>query len=162
MGHARPVTRPALPLQGVSLAHCRAAFGRLAPPPSLIGVFRAAFTGPAWLRAIAGPGLWPLGLGGWWGKTFDSAGQGFNLVRRGGQLQPRLPIRLSHAASRLDGQPCLAVAYAATAPFPWRWVVDEIRQLDAEVYLGMTLAALPGVRGQALPFLLFAAADLTL
>ncbi|MBL8365167.1 MAG: hypothetical protein JNN14_07800 [Comamonas sp.] len=40
------------------------------------------------------------------------------------------------------------------APRPWRWVRDELRTLDASHLLGMTLIDLPGLRGQAFPFLL--------
>jgi hypothetical protein len=139
-----------------SLASFRSFFSSLQPPTvaSMQGVFQSAFVGPLWLRTIAGPGLYPLGLGGWWGKQFDDLGQGSNIVRRGGRLSTRLPISLAQAPSHIDGAPCLAVIYPPESPFPWPRVIDELRTIDDQRLLGMTLVARPSLTGLALPFLL--------
>jgi hypothetical protein len=116
------------------------------------GIYQAVFVGPWWLRTIAGPGLYPLGLGGWWGKQFDGSGQGTNIVRRDGRLSPKLPVALAERSSLIDGRPCLAVIYPPESPFPWPWVVDELRSLDDERLLGMTLVARRPLYKIALPF----------
>ena len=121
---------------------------------SIRGVYQSAFVGPLWLRTIAGPGLYPVGLGGWWGKQFDGRGQGSNIVLRGGRLATKLAVTLVRQQSLIDGQPCLAVLYGPESPFPWPWVVDELRILDEQRLLGMTLANRPPLDKLALPFLL--------
>lgn len=118
------------------------------------GIYQSAFVGPWWLRAIAGPGLYPLGLGGWWGKQFDGHDQGSNIVRRRGRLTTRLPVTLAEAPSLIDGRPCLAVLYPSESPFPWPWVVDELRRVDDRRLLGMTLVTRSPLNKLALPFLL--------
>ena len=118
------------------------------------GVYRSAFVGPWWLRTIAGPGLYPLGLGGWWGKQFDGRGQGNNIVRRRGRLATRLPVTLAEAPSLIDGRPCLAVLYPPESPFPWPWVIDELRLVDDCRLLGMTLVSRSPLKRFPLPFLL--------
>ena len=58
-------------LNQLPLSAFKPLFGSL-PPPELAlttGAFQAEFTGPGWLRKIAGPGLTLVGLGGWWGKV---------------------------------------------------------------------------------------------
>jgi hypothetical protein len=139
-----------------SLASFRTFFSSLAPPglASMQGVYQSAFVGPWWLRAIAGPGLYPIGLGGWWGKQFDGQGQGSNIVRRRGQLTTRLPVTLAEAPSLIDGRPCLAVLYLPESPFPWPWVIDELRLINDGRLLGMTLVTRPPLNRLALPFLL--------
>lgn len=143
-------------LNQASLATFRELFSQLAPPQlsTLEGTYRAAFIGPWWLRAIAGPGLWPLGLGGWWGKRFDGRGWGTNIVRRRGVLLDKLPIEVVEAPSLLDGKPAIAVIYPPGSPFPWPWVIDELRQLDETYLLGMTLVKRSPFNRFALPFLL--------
>jgi len=118
------------------------------------GAYQAAFTGPWWLRTIAGPGLYPIGLGGWWGKQFDGHGQGSNIVRHGGKLTTKMPVRLAEEPSLIDGEPCLVVLYPPESPFPWPWVIDELRLLDDNRLLGMTLVTRPPLNKIALPFLL--------
>ena len=139
-----------------SLASFRTLFSSL-PPPALNtveGIYQAAFAGPWWLRTIAGPGLYPLGLGGWWGKRLDGQGQSSNIVHRGGRLSPKMPVSLVECSSMIDGRPCLAVIYPPESPFPWPWVVDELRSLDDERLLGMTLVTWRPLKRLALPFLL--------
>lgn len=143
------------PLHNQHFGQYPALFAGLEAPDMLNGVFRAEFTGPWWLRRIAGPGLWPLGLGGWWGKEFDAQGNGVNLVRRRGELRRIFPIRLIPAHSLIDSKPCLSVRYDPTCPFPWPHVVDELRRLDDVTLLGMTYATLGPLRHLYLPFLLY-------
>ena len=139
-----------------SLASFRALFSSLTPPAltAMQGVYQSAFVGPLWLRTVAGPGLYPLGLGGWWGKQFDGRGQGSNIVLRGGRLSTRLAVTLVEQPSIVDSQPCLAVLYRPELPFPWPWVIDELRALDEQRFLGMTLVNRPPLNKLSLPFLL--------
>ena len=127
------------------------------PPPELAlttGVFQAEFTGPGWLRKIAGPGLALVGLGGWWGKVFDGQGAGANLVSCKGALQRIFPVQLTLAPSAVDGKPSLAVHYTHGCPFPWPFVVDELRCLDETCLLGLTYVNAGLLRKLLLPFLL--------
>lgn len=141
---------------GQSLAACRARF-RVADRPRqgpATGVYHAAFTGPAWLGAIAPAGLRLSGLAGWCGKQLD-AGGGVNLLRGAdGRITPRLRMSGQLARSGADGEPCWQLRYPRQAGWPWRWVVDELRPLDAagEHWLGLTWLDLPGLRGLSFPF----------
>jgi len=139
-----------------SLASFKPLYLSLAPPAlaSMQGIYQSAFVGPWWLRAIAGPGLYPLGLGGWWGKQFDGRGQGSNIVHRGGRLATKMPVSLAKRPSLIDEEPCLSVIYPASSPFPWPWVIDELRVLDNRRLLGMTLVTRSPLNKIALPFLL--------
>ena len=49
---------------------------------NLPGYWKSHFTGPAWLRTIAPPGLGFVGLGGWWGKLFADGGKQLILDRQ--------------------------------------------------------------------------------
>ncbi|MCB8984769.1 MAG: hypothetical protein H6659_13150 [Ardenticatenaceae bacterium] len=131
-------------------------FHELTPPAMLQmhGRFRAEFVGPAWLRRVAPPGLAPLGLGGWWGKTFDGRGQGMNIVHRHGQLAEVIPIQLKEAASLVDGRSGLNITYPPGTRFPWPLIIDEVRWLDDATLLGLTLVTKAGLHRLALPFLL--------
>lgn len=143
-----------LATRNMPLSAFKPLFGRLvAPHPAdLAGSYRASFVGPGWLRAVAPYGLWLGGLGGWWGKRFGADGSGTNLVQRGGQVMPKLPIFLVQQASAIDGLPVTAVLYPPYSPFPWRAVVDELRVLDPAHLLGMTYVK--GLHAMPLPFLL--------
>ena len=121
---------------------------------SIYGRYRAAFVGPGWLRKAAGPALVVSGLGGWWGKEFYQDGTAMNIVTRAGEFSMRFPMRFMNARSFIDGKDGLALHYQPGNPFPWPFVVDEIRQLDASTLLGMTMADVRGLRGLAFPFIL--------
>ncbi len=54
----------------------------------------------------------------------------------------------------VDRRPCLAVTYPAGSPFPWPQVVDELRFLDDDTLLGLTLVNMRGLNRLAFPFLL--------
>lgn len=118
------------------------------------GVYRATFVGPGWLRAIAGPGLVIGGLGGWWGKRFNDDGTAVNLVYRDGELKPRYTMTLIKKSSALDGQPALVLTYGSENPLPWPYVMDELRPLAKNTYLGMTFLNVDSVPKLALPFVL--------
>ena len=121
---------------------------------SIRGRYRAAFVGPGWLRTAAGPALVLSGLGGWWGKEFHEDGTAINIVLRAGKFSMRFPMQFVTAKSFIDNRDGLALHYQPGNPFPWPFVVDEIRQLDASTLLGMTIANVRGLRGLAFPFIL--------
>lgn len=118
------------------------------------GFYRASFVGPAWLRLGAGPAIAAGGLANWWGKRIDEDGSATNLVWQGGKLVDRLAMHLIETNSALDGRHTLALIYSAKNPFPWPYIVDELRRLEPGVFLGMTHANTRPVRGIAFPFLL--------
>ena len=132
-------------------------------PASMPGVYRAAFVGPAWLRSSAGPALALSGLGGWWGKEFTADKTAINIVVHNGVFHPKLELGLFHklfpmelvtARSFIDGQNGLSLHYLPGNPFPWMYVVDELRRLGQDSLLGLTIANSPGLRGLAFPFIL--------
>ncbi|UCF28789.1 MAG: hypothetical protein JSW42_03640 [Chloroflexota bacterium] len=131
-------------------------FASLSPPDSdiLRGFFKGDFVGPAWLRSLAGPLLLITGLGGWWGKEFDTEGGAINLVWRKGKFSYRFPMRLSRQDSYIDQRSGLALRYAASNPYPWPWIVDELRSIRSDLVLGMTVATLGPLKRLPLPFIL--------
>jgi len=147
---------PLSQLNHLSLGAFPELFQALTPPAvsEMHGRFRAEFVGPGWLRRVAPPGLAPLGLGGWWGKTFDGRGQGMNLVQRRGQLVAVIPIQLKEAASLVDGRIGLNITYPPGTRFPWPHIIDEVRWLNDTTLLGLTLVTKAGLHRLALPFLL--------
>lgn len=149
---ARQITE----LNQLSLKDFRSLFGGLLipDPGNLQGSYQACFVGPPWLRASAGPALSVSGLGGWWGKEFFMDGTAINIVLRSGAFGTRFPMNLVPARSFIDQKDGLSLHYQAGNPFPWMFVVDEIRCLDESSLLGMTIANLSGLRGLAFPFIL--------
>lgn len=123
-------------------------------PTSIRGVYRAAFVGPGWLRSSAGPALALSGLGGWWGKEFSTDGTAINIVLRAGKFSTRFPMKLVSATSFIDSKEGLALHYQSGNPFPWMYVVDELRQMNDGSLLGMTIANVNGLRDLAFPFTL--------
>ena len=63
-------------------------------------------------------------------------------------------MKFVRASSFIDGRRGLALHYQPGNPFPWMYVVDEIRQVDGNTLLGMTIANLRGLRKLAFPFIL--------
>ena len=155
---------PARELNRVPLTAFRELFAALVAPTiaGCLGIYQAEFVGPAWLRKIAGPGLWPLGLGGWWGKQFDGWGQGTNIVKRKNELSPFMPIEARQMPSLIDGRPALTVIYPPDSRFPWPWVIDELRHFDERSLLGMTMIKVSPLHNLALPFLLHHRRDASL
>jgi len=149
-------SREAQDLNQKPITAFKSIFGSLTSPPveSVRGVYQSEFTGPGWLRRIAPPGLAVLGLGGWWGKEFTGEGGGVNLVERRGELQKRFPVRVLESSSLVDGKTCLSIHYTKGCPFPWPHVIDELRVLDENCLLGLTMVNVGVLRKMALPFLL--------
>ncbi len=145
-------------LNQLSISSIRMLFKTLEPPvaASLYGLHRGLFVGPSWLRASAGPLLAITGLGGWWGKEFGSevSAGAMNLVLRHGQYQRILRMDFVHQPSYLDGRPGLALRYHRDSPFPWPLIRDELRRIDENLVLGMTLVDWGPFRKQAFPFIL--------
>jgi len=141
-------------LNQLSLGQLLARYRLLPVVTALLGSWRAQFVGPWWLRYSAAPSIALSGMPGWYGKRFVDAQAAVNLQRRGKQLQERLPMRCSVQGSWLDGQPCVVLSYAQDARLPWRWVRDELRQLDEQHCLCLTFVDLPGLRRLGFPFLL--------
>lgn len=103
---------------------------------------------------MAPPGIALLGLPGWWGKRFDGHRGAVNLLYRNGQFEERLPMQLQNIKSYIDGKSGIGLLYSPSAPIPWPWVVDELRILDGETLIGMTIANLGPLRKLAFPFIL--------
>ena len=143
-------------LNSLSLKQFRNLFVSLPVPDmtSIRGVYRATFVGPSWLRTSAGPALALSGLGGWWGKEFSTDGTAINIVLRTGKFFTRFPMKLVTVQSFIDGKDGLALHYQPGNPFPWMYVVDELRQINDDTLLGMTLANVSGLRNMAFPFTL--------
>ena len=143
-------------LNQLSLLEFPEMFSSLKPPraDSLSGLYQGIFVGPAWIRSLAGPLLVVTGLGGWWGKEFDLQGNALNLVWRKGRIEHRYPMRLVDQESFIDKQPGLALSYAPTNPFPWPWIVDELRHIGNGMLLGMTIAMPGPFQRLPLPFVL--------
>lgn len=123
-----------------------------------MGDLRAEFVAP--LRRVAPVGLGLVGLPRWHGKRFTGSGRdelaGVNLLRSpgGAGVEERLPMHAALGAGIADGRPAVIVTYAEDAPRPWRWVRDELRQLDEETLVGMSYVDHPALRRGGLPFLL--------
>ncbi len=143
-------------LNNLPFSQFRSLFSGLAIPASasLAGSYQAAFVGPAWLRASAAPALALSGLGGWWGKEFSLDGTAINIVLRSGSFSTRFSMKMVQTRSFIDQKMGLALHYQDGSPFPWMFVVDEIRRLDQTSLLGMTIANLRGLRSLAFPFIL--------
>lgn len=147
-------------LHQASIGELKALFSTLPPPDAALrhGFFRARFIGPAWLRASGRPSVALSGLPGWQGKRFLNADDATNVLKKGDALVQALAMRVTPGTSQVDGRPGLALHYVAQdgvpAPFPWRFVRDELRAVDADTLLGMTVVDLPVLRHLAFPFLL--------
>lgn len=133
-------------------------FATLVPPDLafLHGEYCAEFVGPRWLRRLASPALALTGLSGWCGKWFDGLGNARNLVQRQGQTHEVMKMVLAERPSLIDGRPAVTVIYPAGSPFPWPYIVDELRVLDHFTLLGMMIITPPGLRRLPFPFLLHA------
>lgn len=147
-------------IRTASLRSLRALFASLHPPleAQRRGFFRASFVGPAWLRWTAPPSLALAGLPGWQGKRFLGPTTATNVVRRAGREVEAMTMQVVSGPSQVDGQPGVALHYlpesGRPAPMPWRWVRDELRVLDDDTWLCMTVINLPLLRRLSFPFLL--------
>jgi len=151
-------------LNAEPLAAFKSIFGALDCPrdSNLRGFYHGGLTGPAWARRLASTALAMGKLGGWWGKEFKSGGKGINLVFSEEEGFRRVvSFRLVSMASAIDGKNCLAVQYTRSCPFPWPYIVDELRCLDEGCLLGLSHPAIHPLQRLAFPFLLYAAKDPT-
>ena len=153
---SEPLSAPAAVPASLSLTGLRRLFRDLpAPAPAMrAGFYQARFIGPWWLRWSGPLGVALGGLPGWQGKRFLSPDCATNVLARRGVQTECLHMHCSEGASPMDGRPSVQLHYGAQAPRPWCWVRDELRVLDSHHLLGMTVIDLPGLRGQAFPFLL--------
>jgi hypothetical protein len=144
------------PQARASIGALKALFSTLPPPDASLrrGFFRASFIGPAWLRATSGPSIAVSGLPGWQGKRFLSPDRATNVLKRKSDLVEALSMTVVSGASLVDGKEGVALVYGPEAPFPWRWVRDELRAVDERTLLGMTVVDAGLLRRLAFPFLL--------
>lgn len=143
-----------------SLSALKALFLQLPPAPESMrsGFFRARFVGPWWLRLLGGPSVALGGLPGWQGKEFLDANHATNILQKQKQRVQALSMQVLPFTSPLDRKAGVALHYGHDAPVPWRWVTDELRRLDDNTLLCMTVIQLPLLRHLAFPFLLERAA----
>ena len=141
-------------MDGSSFRHYRERFASLDPPEALDGVWQGEPAGPGWYRALAGPSLAIGGLGGWWGKEFDGQGGIDNILERNRGFRRTLRGEVQPADSLVDGEPCLRIVYPAGSPLPWRWIVDELRQVAEDELLGMMVLNISWLPHLAFPFAL--------
>ena len=143
-------------LNQVPLRRFRNLFASLDVPDvnHLAGKYKGTFVGPAWVRWLVKPLLWITGLGGWWGKDVDASGKAINIVLRKGKFPTHFPMEFIREKSQIDGTLGMTLYYQKGNPFPWMFIVDEMRQLDEITLLGMSHLNIPGLRWFALPFVL--------
>ncbi|SEM07578.1 MULTISPECIES: hypothetical protein [unclassified Acinetobacter] len=139
-----------------SLTSIKATYQQLSSAPLAMrqGEYKAQFIGPWWLRVSAAPSLFLSGLGGWFGKKFINQNLVTNILLNRGQRSEKLQMECLEEASLIDGKQTIALYYGKTAPIPWRWVVDELRQLDEHTMLCMTIINLPFLKHFSFPFIL--------
>ena len=118
------------------------------------GFYRAFFIGPWWLRLTAMPSIALSGLKGWQGKKFFDQYQATNIVLTKEGLIEKLTMTCKVGTSLVDGEEGVALHYGLEAPVPWRWIKDEIRILDDQTFLCMTVIDLPLLRKLSFPFIL--------
>ena len=94
------------------------------------------------------------GLGGWWGKEIAADDTAINLVHRQGNFEYRFPMLMIEETSFLDGKTGRSFHYRKDNPFPWPYIVDEMRRIDDNHILGMTLANIRPFRRFGFPFVL--------
>jgi hypothetical protein len=123
-------------------------------PGSLPGLYKGYFIGPTWLRKLAKPLLVITGMGDWRGKSIDPHGNIINLVSTKRGLERKLPMKVIEQTSLIDGKPGIAFSYDASNPYPWPWVIDEMRSIGENWVLGMTLIQWGPLVRLPLPFVL--------
>jgi hypothetical protein len=94
------------------------------------------------------------GLPGWQGKKFLDHDVAVNVLKRKGELCEGPRMRWTSGTSRLDGKPGVGLQYPPNAPRPWRWITDELRELESGTLLGMSVLDAPVLRRIGIPFLL--------
>lgn len=139
-----------------SLGRLSRLFSTLSAPSDKVrsGVWRGRFIGPWWLRGTAPTLVGLTGLPGWQGKRFLDPDRAANIVVKRGATTEGPMMNWVRCVSKLDGKDGVGLRYVADAPMPWRWVTDELRAIDADTILGMTVLDVPGFRRIGFPFLL--------
>lgn len=148
-------------LCGLGLHQLYRRYGELPAVPAARrqGDWRALFIGPWWLRLSAAPAIALSGMPCWFGKRFETPESAVNLLRSDQGLREVLSMCCHEQPSWHDGRPCVVLVYASTARLPWRWVRDELRQLDDDHWLCITYVDLPWLRRLGSPFLLARVTD---
>ncbi|NHC03992.1 hypothetical protein G9F31_09440 [Acinetobacter sp. 187] len=143
-------------LAKASLSQIREVFKNLDPVSEELrqGFFRASFIGPWWLRVSAMPSIALSGLGGWQGKKFLDPFHATNIIHNKQGVSEKLHMRCSAVTSLIDGKRSVALQYRDDAVVPWRWVIDEMRTLDQNTFLCMTVINLPVLKHFSFPFIL--------
>ena len=144
------------PYQNASVHKLRQLFASLRPPQpdNMTGFFRARFVGPFWMR-LSGPStLSVTGLPGWQGKRFLGNAKATNVLLIKGQHREALSMTVVAGPSLEDGKAGVALHYGLDAPRPWRWVRDELRAIDENTILGITIVDAPILRYFRFPFVL--------
>jgi hypothetical protein len=118
------------------------------------GFYRGYFVGPWWMRVQAPAFVFLTGLPGWLGKKFLNPDLAANVVMRGGQIAEGPRMRWVELTSTFDRRPGVGLRYESEAPMPWRWITDELRQVDPNTFLGMSVVDAAGLRRLGIPFLL--------
>jgi hypothetical protein len=106
------------------------------------------------MRVQAPAFLFLTGLPGWQGKKFLTSDLAANVLMRSGQIAEGPRMHWVDLISTFDGNPGVGLRYETEAPRPWRWITDELRQLDQNTFLGMSVVNVAGLRRLGLPFLL--------
>lgn len=143
-------------LSNASLKDIRKVFNQLplASEQYRSGFFQASFIGPWWLRLSAKPSISLSGLSGWLGKKFINSNTATNILKNKSGLIEKFQMSCQTGNSLVDGKTCIYLDYGKTAPIPWRWIKDEMRVLDDQTLLCMTIIDLPLLRKFSFPFLL--------
>lgn len=143
-------------LKYASLGKIKATFMQLNPVPEVVrqGFFRASFIGPWWLRISAHPSLSLTGLPNWQGKKFINAANATNILQAEQRQIEKFHMQCLEQYSLVDGNMTTVLNYGAHAVKPWCWVVDEIRYLDQDTLLCMTVINVPVLRHFSFPFIL--------
>ncbi len=139
-----------------SLSSIKATYQQLSSAPLAMrqGEYKAQFIGPWWLRVFCSTEFIFKWIGGWFGKKFINQNLVTNILLNRGQRSEKLQMECLEEASLIDGKQTIALYYGKTAPIPWRWVVDELRQLDEHTMLCMTIINLPFLKHFSFPFIL--------
>ena len=103
---------------------------------------------------MVGPLLVITRMGKWLGKDIDAGGRAINLVRTHEGIVQKFPKRLVEQDSLIDGKPGLARSYEASNPYLRPWIVDELRSIQPDLVLGMTITQIGPSARLPLPFAL--------
>lgn len=131
-------------------------FESLAEPVELPDgqAFDGCLVGPWWLRMLGLPLLKIGALARWQGKQFGDNKHAYNRVERRGLTELVVPMAVSISPYTRGGGKAIALKYPKKSPFPWNFVLDELRPLGDGNYLGITTMDWPLIRRIPIPFVL--------